>query len=121
MSEKKPLYNKVEVMAVNNSFNIIGGIIYVDKWIYREAQEHDNNISKLLGSQNLNMFKPRPTITTGIHSVTIDYRSIDSISVPKDPKLFVEELRTTYNTKVRGHILIKKHNQDLEDIIINKF
>jgi len=108
-------------MAVENSFNIIGGIVYVDKWLYREAQELDNNISKLMGSQNLNMFKPRPTVTTGIHSVIIDYHNIESISVPKDPVLFVKELRTTYDNKVRGHILIKKHNQALQDIVINKY
>ena len=106
---------------MESSFNIIGGIVYVDKWLYHEAQELDNNISKLMGSQNLNMFKPRPTVRIGIHSVTIDYRNIESISVPKDPVLFVEELRRTYKSKVRGHILIKKNNQVLEDIIINKY
>ena len=121
MSEKKSLYNKVEVMAVEKSFCIIGGILYIDKWLYREAQELDNNISKLMGSQNLNMFKPRPTVTTGIQSVTIDYQSVDSISIPKDPMLFVEELRTTYKSKVRGHILIKKQDHILQDIIINNY
>lgn len=106
---------------MENSFSIIGGILYIDKWLYREAQELDNNISKLMGSQNLNMFKPRPTVTTGIQSVTIDYHNIDSISVPKDPMLFVEELRSTYKSNVRGHILIKKQDHILQDIIINKY
>ena len=106
---------------MEKSFCIIGGILYIDKWLYREAQELDNNISKLMGSQNLNMFKPRPTVTTGIQSVTIDYQSVDSISIPKDPMLFVEELRTTYKSKVRGHILIKKQDHILQDIIINNY
>lgn len=103
------------------SFNIIDGIVYVDKMVYQEAQMVDNNISKLLGSTNVNMFKKRPTITTGVESVTVDFHDVNGIGINKDPMVFVDEIREKYHKKVRGHIVVDVGDDSLQDICINVY
>lgn len=104
-----------------NKFYIIDGIVYVDKHIFRESLQIDNNISKLSGSTCLNIFKTKPKIITGVESVTIDFHNIDGIAIHKDPLVFVDELRKTYQNKVRGHLVIDMGNESPVDIHINSY
>jgi hypothetical protein len=106
---------------MQKGFDIIDGMVYVDKWLFQEAQQLDNNISKLTGSYSVNLFRPRPMVTTGIDSVTIDYHNIDRLGIEKDPQEFLEELRSTYKYKIRGHIVIQQESMDQQDIVINRF
>lgn len=106
---------------MNRSFKIIDGIVYLDKVCYQQAQQVDNCLSKLTGSICEYMFKKRPTITTGIESVTIDFHNIDAIEINKDPVLFVQEIRLTYQNRIRGHIVIDEGAKTPSDILINKY
>jgi hypothetical protein len=106
---------------MQKSFDIIDGIVYVDKWLYQEAQQLDNNISKLTGSYAVNLFKPRPVVTTGIDSVTIDYHNVERLGVEKDPVEFIEELRSTYKYRIRGHIVIDQEDIGQQDLMINRY
>lgn len=114
-------YTDSEVMHMKRSFNIIDGIVYVDKSIYQEAQLVDNNVSKLTGSTCMNLFKTKPIIKTGIESVTIDFSSVEGIGINKDPVLFVEELRATYNGRIRGHLVVDVGDDHPVDININSY
>jgi hypothetical protein len=60
-------------------------------------------------------------VTTGINSVTIDYHNIDRLGIEKDPQECLEELRSTYKYKIRGHIVIQQESMDQQDIVINRF
>lgn len=106
---------------MKTSFDIIDGIVYVDKHLYQEAQHVDNNISKLVGSTCVNLFKQRPTIITGIESVTIDYHLSDGIAVNMDPMIFVNELRSAYDYRIRGHLVVDTGDQKPIDMVINRF
>jgi len=107
---------------MKHSFYIIGGVIYVDKFLFHESQYNDNHLSKLVGSYTLNLFKPRPRIITGIHSVTIDYSNIESLEINyDDPQRFINELRDYYKSDVRGHIVILQEAEKPQDLLINTY
>lgn len=106
---------------MKKSFNIIDGTVYLDKKLYQQAQFEDNNISKLTGSVCMNIFKTKPRLSTGIDSVTIDYHNGGDVRINRDPIEFVEEMRTTYQNKVRGHIVVDVGEDAPMDILINNF
>lgn len=106
---------------MNSRFEIIDGVVYVDKHLFEEAQHVDNNISKLVGSACVNLFSRRPTITTGIESVTIDYHYADEVSVEMDATRFIDELRALYDFKVRGHLVVDMGDHVPKDMLINRY
>lgn len=106
---------------MNSGFEIIDGIVYVEKMLFDEAQRLDNNISKLVGSPCVDLFKMRPMITSGVESVTIDYHFADEVSVNEDPITFVNELRDRYACKVRGHLVVDKGDHKPVDMVINRY
>ncbi len=106
---------------MNSGFDIIDGVVYVEKKLYQEAQRVDNNISKLVGSACVNLFKARPAITTGIESVTIDYHFSDGVGIDMDPMIFVNELRSAYDYRVRGHLVVDTGGKEPIDMLINRY
>lgn len=114
-------YNCIEVIHMKLGFDIIDGVVYVDKKLYTDAQQVDNNISKLVGSPCVNLFKTRPAISTGIDSVTIDYRLADGIEIDMDPMIFVNELRSSYDFRIRGHLVVDIGNHEPVDMLINRY
>lgn len=106
---------------MNSKFEIIDGIVYVEKRLYEEAQNVDNNISKLVGSPCVNLFKSGPMITTGVESVTIDYHFADEVPVEMDPIVFVKELKTRYDYRVRGHLIVDVGDHQPKDMLINRY
>lgn len=106
---------------MKSGFDIIDGVVYVDKHLYQEAQLVDNNISKLVGSPCVNLFKQRPTVITGIESVTIDYRFADGVPIDMDPMIFVNELRSSYDYRVRGHLVVDTGDNKPMDMLINRY
>lgn len=106
---------------MNSKFEIIDGIVYVEKNLFEEAQNEDNNISKLVGSPSVNLFKTRPRIITGVESVTIDYRFADEISVDIDPTIFVKEIQSLYDYRVRGHLIVDVGDHQPQDMLINRY
>lgn len=106
---------------MKSGFDIIDGVVYVDKRLYQQAQQVDNNISKLVGSTCVNLFKAKPAITTGIESVTIDYHLSDGVGVDMDPMIFVNELRSEYSSRVRGHLVVDTGDSEPIDMLINRY
>lgn len=108
-------------MHMGKSFQIIDGTMYVDKQLFYEAQEVENNISRLTGSFYTDFFKTKPKCITGQETVIIDYHNVDEIIIEKDSSLFVEELRDMYHSKVRGHLVICQDDGRSKVITINRY
>ncbi len=104
-----------------SSFEIVGGVVYLDKMLYSDSLNLDNDLSKLTGSTCVNMFKMRPRIWTGVESVTIDYEDSDGVMIQKDPNMYIEELRQHYHSRVRGHLIVDIGEKQPIDLVINKY
>lgn len=106
---------------MNKHFEIIGGIVYLDKKIFADAMQRDNNVSKLTGSTCENIFNARPRIQCGVESVTIDYSLSDRIRIDQDPEIYIHNLQDQYHNQVRGHLVIDIGLQDPIDMTISSF
>lgn len=102
-------------------FEIVGGVVYLDKSLYIDSMKVDNDLSKLTGSTCVNMFKARPHIQSGIESVTIDYHYTDGVTLDQNPFDYVEELRQHYQSRVRGHLIVDVGEAHPIDLTINRF
>lgn len=102
-------------------FEIIGGVVYLDKSLFVDALKVDNDLSKLIGSTCVNIFKAKPRIQSGVESVTIDYATSDSIRIDQDPEIYVHKLQDHYHERVRGHLLVDIGEEQPVDMIINSF
>lgn len=106
---------------MNNSFEIIDGIIYVDKTLFQDSQNGDNHISQLTGSYCTGIFHRKPTLSTGPQSITINYHDVDHVVIERNPEDFIESLRHEYPNQVRGHILISEKDRPIRDITISDY
>lgn len=106
---------------MSKNFQIIDGTMYVDKQLFYEAQEEENNISRLTGSFYTDFFKTKPRCITGQETVIIDYHNVDQILIEKDSNQFVDELISMYHSKVRGHLVISLDDGRSKVITINKY
>ncbi len=102
-------------------FEIIGGVVYLDKSLFTDSLKYDNDLSKLIGSTCVNIFKTKPRIQTGVESVTIDYADSDSVRIDQDPKIYVQNLQDQYHSRVRGHLVMDIGGEQPVDIEINSF
>lgn len=102
-------------------FEIIGGVVYLDKSLFVDALKVDNDLSKLIGSTCVNIFKAKPKIQSGVESVTIDYAMSDSIRIDQDPEAYVHNLQDHYHSLVRGHIVVDTGEGHPVDLVINSF
>ncbi len=106
---------------MKKQFNIIGGIVYLDKCLYTDSLKVDNNLSKLTGSTCAGIFKARPRIQCGTESVTISYDGCDAVTVKQDPGQYIRGLQEQYHSKVRGHLIMDIGTGDPIDMLINKY
>lgn len=106
---------------MNKSFQIIDGIMYIDKQLFYQSQEVENNISRLTGSFYTDFFKTKPRCTTGQETVIIDYHNVDDIYIERDSSQFIEELQDMYHSKVRGHLTICQDDGRSKVITINRY
>ena len=102
-------------------FDIIGGIVYLDKQIYTQSLTVDNDISKLTGSVCDNIFRIRPRVQCGIDSVTIDYTESDSVRVDQDPGTYIHHLQEHYHNGIRGHLIMDIGDELPTDMVINRY
>jgi len=102
-------------------FEIVGGVVYLDKSLFADSLKVDNDLSKLMGSACANIFKTRPRIITGVESVTIDYADSDSIRIDQDPELYLHSLQDHYHSRVRGHLVVDIGEERPVDMMINSF
>ncbi len=106
---------------MNNSFEIIDGILYIDKTLFQESQHVENGISLLTGSFTTEIFSRKPALSTGPKSITVNYHNIDSIHIERNPENFIEKLRSEYPNQVRGHLLIAQRDTPIRDITISDY
>lgn len=106
---------------MNEHFEIIGGVVYLDKSLFTDSLKADNDLSKLIGSTCMNIFKMKPRIQTGVESVTIDYADSDSIRIDQNPKMYVHNLQDHYHSRVRGHLVMDIGEEQPVDMVINSF
>jgi len=106
---------------MSNAFDIVDGILYVDKQLFNEAQLHDNSISQLTASHYTNLYTAGPRFKTGPETVIIDYTQADVLHIDRDPMDFIEELRKTYPNQVRGCITIHDQIHPRKSICINSY
>jgi hypothetical protein len=104
-----------------NNFRIVDGVLYVDKTLFNEAQKNETIISKLTGSYYTNTFCTKPAVTTGPQSVCISYHDVDNVLIDRNPDAFVQELRSAFKHKVRGHIIITEDNVHTRDVVISNY
>lgn len=108
-------------MPMNKHFEIVGGIVYLDKSLYTNSLKVDNDLSKLVGSTCANIFKTRPRIQCGVESVTIDYAGSDSVSIDQDPVDYIRHLQEQYHSRVRGHLVLDIGEDKPVDMLINTY
>ena len=106
---------------MKNHFEIVGGIVYLDKSLYTDSLNVDNNLSKLMGSSCVNIFKTKPRIQCGVESVTIDYAGSDSVSIDQDPVKYIRSLQDQYHNRVRGHLVMDIGEGEPIDMLINLY
>ncbi len=106
---------------MNNCFEIIDGILYIDKTLFQESQHVDNGIALLTGSYSTEIFSNKPALSTGPKSITVSYHNVDHIHIEKNPEDFIEKLRNEYPNKVRGHLLISQKDAPIRDITISDY
>lgn len=106
---------------MNKQFEIVGGIVYLDKSLYTDSLKADNEISKLFGSTCVNMFKTKPRIQSGVESVTIDYAGSDSVVIDQEPVEYIHHLQEQYHNMVRGHLIMDIGEGDPIDMLINNY
>ena len=106
---------------MNEHFEIIGGVVYLDKSLFTDSLKTDNDLSKLIGSTCANIFKTKPRIQTGVESVTIDYADSDSVRIDQDPKMYVHNIQDQYHSRVRGHLVMDIGEEQPVYIIINSY
>ena len=106
---------------MNKHFEIVGGIVYLDKSLYTDSLKVDNALSKLSGSTCVNMFKTKPKIQSGIESVTIDYTGSDSVVIDQNPADYIHQLQEQYHNLVRGHLIMDIGEGDPIDMLINTY
>lgn len=106
---------------MNEHFDIVGGIVYLDKSLYTDSLIVDNDLSKLSGSSCANMFKTRPRIQSGVDSVSIDFSGSDNVTIDQDPVLYIHKLQEHYHNQVRGHLVIDIGAGEPIDMLINTY
>lgn len=102
-------------------FDIIGGMVFLDKDLYSEALKSDNQISKMMGSCCSNIFSIRPRIQAGVESMTIDFTTSDAICIHQDPNIYVHQLQDQYKRRIRGHLLVDTGGERPVDLVINHY
>ena len=106
---------------MNDHFDIVGGIVYLDKSLYTDSLIVDNDLSKLIGSSCANMFKTRPRIQCGVSSVSIDFSRSDNVTVDQNPELYIHKLQEHYHNQVRGHLVVDIGVGEPTDMLINTY